>query len=601
VVGDSKQRLVSIAMIVVFLPFLIAGRDYYVKVDDSCPSQSVYKVDPPKTLKENLDQKSAGVCYGAAAYYSLQYLYDFYNKNNKDKLSFIDVLGKGCLQEFRDGGDAYAVLQNLKNEKISINKEYDLESVFDMSDELSTICSPSSCCSKVPAKFGIQEKNLIKNWEKIAQEFELNDKKTALYKTLFDLEKNTKKVKTPDYNVSVFEPDENGSNSEKQVQEEIRKLLEPIDFYGDGHLASFPAILSFCPGEGDNGMCLGSHAVAVTGVKKVCCKKDDCVDAWYIHNSYGSSDSPEDNLNGWYSAKDLSESLVKHKKNITSIRPCFSDPSLKRDLGNNDEKKCKTGIIGKYPIHYAVNTLNLDNLKSLGDKVFKKNLNASDSRGDKPLRIAIQKGNIEIVKYLLDKGASLEVADSHGNTPLHIAVGVKNIEIVKYLLDKRANLEAAGPNGKPPLYTAIEMGNIETVKYLLDRGARLDVTDSNGNTPLHIAVALKNIEIVKHLLDKGASLEAGGPKGIVPLHLAVASKNMEIAKLLLDRRASLESADSSGNTPLHFAVMVNQAEIVELLLGKGAKKDSKNSRNNTPLAIAVDKKYENIVEIFKRH
>ena len=46
---------------------------------------------------------------------------------------------------------------------------------------------------------------------------------------------------------------------------------------------------------------------------------------------------------------------------------------------------------------------------------------------------------IDIVKYLLEKGANTEAIDYEGKTPLHIA---RNIDTAKYLVEKGADLEA---------------------------------------------------------------------------------------------------------------------------------------------------------------
>jgi ankyrin repeat protein len=41
--------------------------------------------------------------------------------------------------------------------------------------------------------------------------------------------------------------------------------------------------------------------------------------------------------------------------------------------------------------------------------------------GQTPLHIALDRGHLEVVKILLDKGASLDAVDNHGQTPLQIA------------------------------------------------------------------------------------------------------------------------------------------------------------------------------------
>jgi len=49
-------------------------------------------------------------------------------------------------------------------------------------------------------------------------------------------------------------------------------------------------------------------------------------------------------------------------------------------------------------------------------------------------------GNIEIVKYLIEKGSNINQGRTNGTTPLYIASQNSHIEIVKYLIEKGSNI-----------------------------------------------------------------------------------------------------------------------------------------------------------------
>ena len=55
------------------------------------------------------------------------------------------------------------------------------------------------------------------------------------------------------------------------------------------------------------------------------------------------------------------------------------------------------------------------------------------------LHIACQKGQLEIVQSLVEKGANIEAKDKSEKTPLHIASTRVNTDVVNYLILKGAN------------------------------------------------------------------------------------------------------------------------------------------------------------------
>ena len=58
--------------------------------------------------------------------------------------------------------------------------------------------------------------------------------------------------------------------------------------------------------------------------------------------------------------------------------------------------------------------------------------------------IAISKGDIEICKLLIDKGADINLQDDSKKTALHISVQMESIDIVKLLIQAGADLDIRG-------------------------------------------------------------------------------------------------------------------------------------------------------------
>lgn len=80
-------------------------------------------------------------------------------------------------------------------------------------------------------------------------------------------------------------------------------------------------------------------------------------------------------------------------------------------------------------------------------------INIADKRGATPLHRAASKGNLSIVKLLLEHGDKLKVnvRDAYGNTPLHLACEEDRQEIAKLLVDNGADLEIKNKEEKTPL------------------------------------------------------------------------------------------------------------------------------------------------------
>lgn len=250
---------------------------------------------------------------------------------------------------------------------------------------------------------------------------------------------------------------------------------------------------------------------------------------------------------------------------------------------------------GQTPLHYAIQSGNTEVAKYLIDHGA--NLNVHDNYYQKtntkyvyyktPLHYAIESGNIEIAKYLIDRGANPNIQDAYSKTPLYSAIYSGNTEIVNYLLDHNAD-----PNSKSyytfPLLAAIKLGNAEIVKSLIEHGADLGIKNTSAQTLLHYAIELKHTEIAKYLIDRGIDVDTRDiSSGKSPLHFAMHMKNMEVVKYLIEHNADIDIQDSYGLTPLHLAVDLGNKKMIEQLVEKGANINAQDNDGWTPLVHAV--------------
>ena len=113
------------------------------------------------------------------------------------------------------------------------------------------------------------------------------------------------------------------------------------------------------------------------------------------------------------------------------------------------------------------------------------------------IHFASQFGHIEIVKYLIKKGANINTKTLQGTTPLHRAVFFKRNEIAKHLIDQGAKINDQDSYKQTALHIAVEVEDLAMIKYLLDQGADLDIKDVQNETPLDLAKYKKNNDIIE--------------------------------------------------------------------------------------------------------
>lgn len=251
------------------------------------------------------------------------------------------------------------------------------------------------------------------------------------------------------------------------------------------------------------------------------------------------------------------------------------------------------------------------------------------------LRVAVEAGNVDLVKALLLGGGDPHVSAYRGFPVSFFAV--KYVEVLKVLFaagaDPKTRITDKGEGGRRMpdttlLHQAAGSGRLESVKLLLSLGLDVNLTvDKRLTTPLHLAAGGARLEVVKTLLAAKADSNAKLSDGTTPVQLAAANVRpgheqenaafQTTIRALVAGGAELDvfgaiacndvprikqlikadpkignKAPSYGRPALHRAVENDRREIVELLLDGGADPNLKGVNtggyeNETPLLQAA--------------
>jgi hypothetical protein len=145
-------------------------------------------------------------------------------------------------------------------------------------------------------------------------------------------------------------------------------------------------------------------------------------------------------------------------------------------------------------------------------------------------------GDVTEVQRDLDEfRISPNATDPSGTPAIFYAVLQKREEMVRYLLDRRARVDVLDAGRSTPLQLAARLGHTSIMKLLITRGATVNYTEVDGNTALHFAARNGSIDAIRTLLASGATTTIRNSDGKTAADIARASGNSSAVALLEGR------------------------------------------------------------------
>eukprot|EP01047_Picozoa_sp_COSAG01_P029643 COSAG01_NODE_2039_length_8573_cov_13.642672_1_plen_2500_part_00 len=205
--------------------------------------------------------------------------------------------------------------------------------------------------------------------------------------------------------------------------------------------------------------------------------------------------------------------------------------------------------------------------------------------GCTPLYVASLKGHVAAMKVLLGGGAAVDQPTKHGFTPLYVASLKGHVAAMEVLLGAGAAVDQPIKDGTTPLSAASRKGHVAAMEVLLGGGAAVDQPTKHGFTPLLFASQNGHVAAVEALLGGGAAVDQPTKDGTTPLWLASFNGHVAVVEALLGGGAPVDQP-KDGRTPLFIASQNGRVAAMEALLGAGAAVDQPNKNGSTPLWVA---------------
>ncbi|XP_074843185.1 transient receptor potential cation channel subfamily A member 1 isoform X2 [Carettochelys insculpta] len=289
--------------------------------------------------------------------------------------------------------------------------------------------------------------------------------------------------------------------------------------------------------------------------------------------------------------------------NTPIIVACYKEnPEALALLLENGGKLCKTNKTGCMAVHAAA----FSGAKACLEIILKKgeelghspesHINFTNNGKCSPLHLAVQSGDLEMIKMCIEFGAQIDLKQNEKCTALHFAATQGATEIVKLMMSSYAGdesiIDAVDGNKETLLHRTALFDHYELAEYLISMGANIDSLDIEGRSPLLLATSCASWKIVNLLLSKGANVSLKDQLGRNFLHLTVLQPGglQHLDEKFLQMKYIKDlvvEEDDEGCTPLHYACRQGVPFSVNSLLDLNVSVYSKSRDKKSPLHFAA--------------
>jgi len=220
-------------------------------------------------------------------------------------------------------------------------------------------------------------------------------------------------------------------------------------------------------------------------------------------------------------------------------------------------------------LHYAMKASNFEIIKTLVNKKIK--VEQLNKKQEPAIILINKKTTPEIIELLLEKHDLNEIydTDSYKGNLLYFIAMEGNLELLKFILDK--GIKSYNDNY---FYRAVEDNSVEKAKYLISKGFDSKLTDKQL---IKLFQRSNDFEVIKFLIEevkidasKNIIIDSFGELNTLQHYIdeyyLSDDEKLKIVKLLVDNGADINYLDYGKRDAMYYAIKNNNIEIVKLLL-----------------------------------
>jgi len=270
--------------------------------------------------------------------------------------------------------------------------------------------------------------------------------------------------------------------------------------------------------------------------------------------------------------------------------------AVRRFIEEKDVRPSVSNFMQQTGAHLAVENGNLEMLKYLIGKD-RELVSAIDEKNRTVLHQAVRKGFIEIIKYLIeDLGLDILALENRffGDTAVHTAAEEDQLDVLKYFLEnKKIDVNVKDEIGASPLFLAAEKVRMRIIKYLIeDMNANVTMIDFQRDNVLYRSATIGDLTVPKYLLDeRNIKFDVNWKDnfGRTILHNAARHNHVDFIRYFVEQKhANFDISNELGWTPMHEAASEGHIDVIKYMVQKGANTDCKNNHGKTPANISKD-------------